>query len=289
MATKKAASKKSNTSTAKQTSTKVTTVKAVAAAKTPKKTNRNIFGKGRSPLLGAFIAEFIGMFILATAAVLTKGEPLYVGFTLVAVVLAIGTLSGSHVNPLVTAGAWATRKISGARALGYVAAQLLGATLSLVVMTAFIGAAAADSEQTSMFARQTAELFTVQPVDDAKVWYVFFAEMLGATIFGFVVSSAMREKRDRVAQAIGMGFGFFVAVMIASVAASYAGTSGIVNPAIAITVGAIDWTEIELWTILIYFVSPVIGGVIGFFLFDVLRGENDGGDDHLVKDSFETK
>jgi glycerol uptake facilitator-like aquaporin len=288
MATKKAASKKSTTTTPKQTTTKVTTVKAVAAAKTPKKFNRNVFGQGRAPILGAFIAEFIGTFILATAAVLTKGEPLYIGFTAVAVVLMIGTLSGAHINPLVTVGAWATRKISGVRALGYVAAQILGAMLALVAMTAFIGAAPkADPQQAAMFTQQSAELFKVNPVDDAKVWYVFFAEMLGAAIFGFAFSSAMRAKRDRTAHAFGIGFGLFVAVMVASVIASFASTSGVVNPAIALTVGAIDWSALKLWSVLIYLVAPIIGGVLGFFLFDILRGENDGGDDHLLNDTYE--
>ncbi len=286
MATKKAASAKKSTTKPKQSTTKVTTVKAVAADKKSRKVTSR-FGKGRSPLLGACIAEFIGTFILASVAVLTKGEPLYVGFALIAVVLLVGTLSGSHVNPLVTVGAWATRKINSPRALGYLIAQFLGAALALVVMTAFIGAAPQpDNSQASMFAQQTVDLFKVQPVDDAKVWYVFFSEMLAATIFGFAFSSAMREKRDRAARAFTVGFGYLVALIVASVLASYAATSGVVNPATAITVSAVDWTNVKLWSVLIYIVSPIIGGVVGFFLFDVLRDENDGGDDHLLKDEY---
>lgn len=288
MATKKAASAKKSTTKAKQSTTKakVTTVKAAAASK---KTTRvaSGFGKGRSPLLGACIAEFIGAFILASVAVLTKGEPLYVGFALIAVVLLIGTLSGSHVNPLVTVGAWATRKINSSRAVGYLIAQVLGAALALVVMTAFIGAAPQpDASQNAMFAQQATELFKVAAVDDAKVWYVFFSEMLAATVFGFAFSSALREKRNRAARAFTIGFGYLTALILASVLASYAATSGIVNPALALTVGAIDWTNIKLWSILIYAVAPIIGGVVGFFLFDVLRDENDGGDDHLLKDEY---
>lgn len=287
MATKKAASaKKSKPTTAKQTTTKVTTVKAVAADKRPKKSNVSAFGQGRSPLLGACIAEFIGTFILASAAVLTKGEPLYVGFTMLAVVLIVGTLSGAHINPISTVGAWATRKISNLRAIGYLVAQFLGATLALVGMTAFIGAAPKAEGQAAMYAQST-ELFKITPVADDKVWYVFFAEMLGALIFALAVSSAMRERRNRAAQAFTVGFGFMVALIIAGVAAGFAQTSGVINPALAITERAVDWTDIKLWSVLIYIVSPIIGGVVGFFLFDVLRGENDGGDDHLLKDSYE--
>ena len=289
MATKKTASaKKSKPTVAKQTKTKVTTVKAVAADATPATSSRSKTPKlfqGRSFILGAFIAEFIGAFILATAAVLTRGEPLYVGFTLIAVVLIVGTLSGSHVNPLVTVGAWATRKITGKRALGYVAAQVLGALLAFVVVSAFFNAAPEVSQQAAMVGQQATEMFKANPIPAGKEFYVFFAEMLGATIFALAMSSAIREKRNRAAQALTIGLGFFVALMIAGLTVSAVGGSVVVNPAIAFTVQAVSFTSLDLWAILSYIVAPIIGGTIGFFLYDVLRGESDGGDDKLLADT----
>lgn len=289
MATKKTASaKKSKPTVAKQTKTKVTTVKAVAADATPATSSRSKTPKlfqGRSFILGAFIAEFIGAFILATAAVLTRGEPLYVGFTLIAVVLIVGTLSGSHVNPLVTVGAWATRKITGKRALGYVAAQVLGALLAFVVVSAFFNAAPEVSQQAAMMGQQATEMFKSNPIPAGKEFYVFFAEMLGATIFALAMSSAIREKRNRAAQALTIGLGFFVALMIAGLTVSAVGGSVVVNPAIAFTVQAVSFTSLDLWAILSYIVAPIIGGTIGFFLYDVLRGESDGGDDKLLADT----
>jgi len=289
MATKKTASaKKSKPTVAKQTKTKVTTVKAVAADATPATSSRSKTPKlfqGRSFILGAFIAEFIGAFILATAAVLTRGEPLYVGFTLIAVVLIVGTLSGSHVNPLVTVGAWATRKITGKRALGYVAAQVLGALLAFVVVSAFFNAAPEVSQQAAMMGQQATEMFKANPIPAGKEFYVFFAEMLGATIFALAMSSAIREKRNRAAQALTIGLGFFVALMIAGLTVSAVGGSVVVNPAIAFTVQAVSFTSLDLWAILSYIVAPIIGGTIGFFLYDVLRGESDGGDDKLLADT----
>lgn len=290
MATKKAASAKKTAkpSAAKQTKTKVTTVKAVAADATPTTSSRKkapqLF-KSRSFILGAFIAEFIGTFILASAAVLTKGEPLYVGFTLIAIVLTIGTLSGSHVNPLITLGAWATRKITGKRALGYVVAQVLGALLAFVVVSAYVNAAPQVNQQAAMFGQQATEIFQASPIPAGKEFYIFFAEMLGAAIFALAVSSAIREKRNRAAQGLTVGLGFFVGLMIAGVAASYVGGSAVINPALAFTVQAVSFTSLDLWAILSYIVAPIIGGTIGFFLFDVLRGESDGGDDKLVADT----
>ena len=291
MATKKAASaKKAKPTTAKQTKTKVTTVKAVAAEPKSKataaaKTVKPKTLQGRSEMLGAYIAEFIGTFILAGIVVFSQGQPLYVGFGLIAIVLTIGALSGSHVNPLVTVGAWATRKIAGARALGYIAAQILGALLAYVVASAFVNAAPEVSDQAAMMGQQAAELFKAAEIPADKGLYIFFAEMLGAAIFGLAFSSAVREKHNRAAQALTVGLGLFTAITIASIAASYVGGSAILNPAIAFTLQAISFTEApELWAVLSYLVAPLIGGVIGFFLFDVIRGESDGGDDKLVKD-----
>lgn len=289
MATKKAASAKKSVATpAKQTKTKVTTVKAVAADSTSKATSRKkssgLF-QGRSVLLGAFIAEFIGTFVLAAVAVLSQGQPLSVGFALVAIVLTIGALSGSHVNPLITVGAWATRKISGKRALGYILAQVLGALLAFVVASAYVGAAPQPDQQAAMMGQQAAKVFQVASIPEGKEFFVFFSEMLGAAIFGLAVSSAIREKRNRAAQAFTVGFGLLTALLVSGVLASYIGAHAVLNPALAFTLGAVSLTtKPELWNVLAYIIAPILGGVIGFFLYDVLRGESDGGDDKLVED-----
>lgn len=295
MATKKAAStKKSRTTTKKQPTTKVTTVKADAAS-TPKTvrtaattTRKRAIMQGKSPLLGAYIAEFIGTFVLATTALIVQGTALLVGFVLVALVLIIGAVSGSHVNPLITIGAWVTRKISGKRALGYVGAQVLGAMLALVAMSAFSGAAPKpdDAQQSMMMMQQAPQLFQVESItsETKGVWYVFFAEVLGATIFGFAVSSAMRERRDRAAQAFTVGLGLFAALTVAGGAATFASLSAILNPALALSMQAIEWPIKDIWSILVYIIAPILGGVVGFFLYDVIRGQSEAGDDYVANE-----
>lgn len=286
MATKKAASAKKSkaTATKKQNTTKVTTVKAPKAT-TPKVAPSRTSSRkvdllsGRPSLLGAYIAEFIGTFILAVTALVVQGNALLVGFVLIAIVLTIGVISGSHVNPLITVGAWVTRKISGKRALGYIAAQALGAMLALVVMSAFSNAAPKpdDSQQAMMLGQQTAQLFQVAPItqDTKGVWYIFFAEMLGAGIFGFAVANAIRERRERSAQAFTVGLGLFAALTVAGGAAAFANASAIVNPALALSMQAIEWPIKDMWGILVYIVAPIIGGALGFFLLDIVRGESD--------------
>ena len=282
MATKKAGSAakktttkvKSTTATKPSTTTKVTTVKAVETA--PRTVSRkNIDWAAVARVL---VAEFIGTFILAAAYIITKGEPLYLGFTLIAIILTLGTVSGAHVNPLLTVGAWVTRKITSLRALGYIAAQILGAVAALGLLTTFIGgaphAATPDAQSAAMgAAQQTPELFKVAAVAGGKEFFVFFAELVGATLFAVAVATAQREKKDRVAAAFTIGFGLFVAALFAGVAASYVSANAIINPAIALSVGAIDWGKFNLWAAAIYLVAPLLGGVIGYIISDALRAD----------------
>ena len=282
MATKKATSTKKTKQTTKAAKAKSVTTKVAEVTVAETATDR-------TAILGAAIAEFIGMFVLAGATVLSKGSPLYITITLIGVVLMLGSLSGAHVNPVVTLGAWATRKISSLRAVAYLSAQVIGAMLALVVMGWFISAAPQNdlSAQAAMYGGQGAtQLFEVADLTGGKEVYVLVAELIGAAILGFALSSAMREKHDRVATALTYGFSFCAAFVIASVAASYASANVILNPAVAFTLGAIDWNNIssQLWPFLVYILAPLIGGTLGFFVYDLIRTESDGGDDKLITD-----
>lgn len=280
MATKKAASAKKSKPTAakKQTTTKVTTVTAASAA--PKKPSERLSSKvasvqNKSLISTALIAEFIGTFILAAVALSIQGNAFFMGFALVAIILSFGALSGAHVNPLITIGAWVTRKVSGKRALGYVAAQVLGGMLALVVMTSYANIGGApDAEAAMMGGQQT--LFAVTPISGETdgVWHLFFAELIGAAIFAFAFAAALRMKNeDQLPKALTVGLGLFVALVIAGGAAVFAQAYTVLNPALAVSLQAIEWPVKDIFSILVYIVSPILGGSLGFFLYDLLRGK----------------
>ena len=111
-------------------------------------------------------------------------------------------------------------------------------------------------------------------MSDKNHWYAFFAELLGATIFAFAFASALREKVDRVARALTIGFGLFVGALVAGVAASYVAANVVLNPAIALSASAVDWSSVDWFAVAAYLVAPLIGGIIGFALRDVVDTES---------------
>ena len=277
MATKKAA-----------TTIKKTTVGKTAAVKTSKTTvttapvaaTKNTFAghfqqSVRSiTLWRALAAELIGTFLLAGVVIAGQGQPIFVLFALVGIVLTIGAISGAHVNPAITIGALVTRRIGWLRAIGYIIAQILGAALAYVVLNAFIGGAAEVSAEAAAYGQTAATLYTAADVSllTGKEWYVFFAELTGTAILGFALANATRELQDRVAAAFTVGLGIFIGLMIAISAASYVGATAIINPALAITLHAYSWGSI--WPFAIYALAPVIGAILGFVIYDALRGRN---------------
>lgn len=271
MATKKAGSAKKTTRAKSQPAkTTVTTVKAVES----KKSKKAWLTDRRTVLASALIAEFIGTFLLTASFLVTRGEPLYLGFVLATLILMVGAISGGHLNPLVTVGAWVTRKVSHLRAGTYVVAQLLGAAAAFVVLNAFVHAGAPDAASAANgFATQTPEVFKLATLTDANHWVVFFAELLGATVFAFAFAGARREKTDRVAKALTVGFGLFVAALVAGVAVSYVKAQVALNPAIALAATAVDFTKVDWFAVAVYLVAPLIGGVVGFALRDVVETE----------------
>lgn len=287
MATKKAATnakkstpKKSNAS--QQTTTKVTTVKAVEsrpehAAQTTTSRQATWFSAQRMPMIGALVAEFIGTFIFAAAVIAGQGQPILVFFALVGVVLAVGGLSGGYVNPALTIAAWVTKRMSGMRALGYIVAQVLGAMLAIVLLDLFVKAApvpaASAADAYSAASSAAPALFKAAAIPNGKEWLIFLSEFIGTAIFGFAVANATREKKDRTAAAFTVGIGIFLGLMVAGSAAAFVGGSSILNPAVAISLQAITFSSV--WPIGVYVIGACLGAILGFVLYDLIRTAED--------------
>lgn len=225
----------------------------------------------KMPIVGVMIAEFIGTFLLVAAVFAVQGQPLYIAFVLVAIVLLIGNTSGAHVNPAMTIGAWITRKITGLYAIGYIIAQVAGAAVAYVTLNAFIS----SSPATTLMASPT--LFHAAKIADNKQWMLFFAELLGTAILALGLAAAIRYKKANVNKAFTYGFAILIALLVAGWATSTSLTEAnttlsFLNPAIAIAANGISW---NIWPIAIYILAPAIGAVIGFAIQDFLKSQTE--------------
>ena len=277
---KKAPAKKS-AAAATKTTTKVTTVTA-SAAKTPSSTKKG-FNFSRSPLLAASIAEFIGTFMLAAIVLATNGSSVAVFFGVIAIVIAIGAVSDAHINPAITIGAWATRRIDGIRAVSYLIAQILGAMAALVILSGFVSAApeTTQSSQMAMFGQASApELFKLGEIAKDKQWLFLAAELIGAALFAFGVASVLGREKNRAATALGVSGALFIGLTVTAyltgvVSGSTSGAGpAVLNPAVATALqGFSDFSS--AWPIMVWAVAPAIGGVLGFGLRDLIREESE--------------
>lgn len=198
MATKKAASTKK--ATAKKPAAAKTTVRTVRAEAKPEAapvvrtavTSSKSGAKLPSNIVNIVLAELVGTFVLTLVALatFTDSGALYVGLALAVLVFAVGAVSGTHINPAVTFGLWATRKLKSILVPFYWGAQLLGAMLALIV-TNWVS----DSSTNLSFNH----FWNFN-------WGIFACELVGAAVFLFGLTAVLsRRELSAGVRAIGAG------------------------------------------------------------------------------------
>ena len=218
--------------------------------------------------ISSVILEFIGTFLLAAGVIISQGQPFGVMFILMSIVLLAGGISGAHVNPLITVGAWATRRINTIKALFYIVAQVLGAMVAFMLLNAFIG-----TQDTLQTYGQKPTLFTANPIPKDKEMLALAAEFIGSFIFAFSVATITSNKKNgNMAKALGVGGGLYLAVLIAGSLATLIGSSAIINPAVAFSLQAFTVKEQNVpYAIAIYIGAALIGGILGFVLNHLIQ------------------
>jgi glycerol uptake facilitator-like aquaporin len=223
------------------------------------------------PMVSRLIAEFIGTFMLTAAFIQAQCDPLYVPLALIGIVIMIIGVSGAHINPAITFSAWVTRKMRWTEALGYIIVQFLGAGAAWVVLSALINSSLASGA--------TSTIFHAAALTSGKELYVFFVELLGALVLGFGYSFAARSKNNKAAAAVAIGFALLIALILtitltrSLLTESYTGLT-FLNPAVAFAGNAYS----SLWSVAIYAIAPMLGGVIAFAIQDLFKAQIGGCD-----------
>jgi len=237
-------------------------------------------------IIGAIIGEIIGTGII-TAIALTLGlfNPLYLIFGYLGATLAVFALSGAHLNPAITVGMIASRRVSAIRGVLYLIAQVIGAWAGFAIINGFYNAGIASGNITTdsvMLPALTATSdLTANAENFSFFWPVTMLEFAGAIIIAFFYARALVYKRSAFTFAATIAAGVFTAFLFAVViSGSYLGIDGsntfVLNPAIAFMYGILP-SSAEGFDALMnalapmlatYVLFPVIGGIVGFYLSD---------------------
>ncbi|MEO1340123.1 MAG: MIP family channel protein, partial [Cyanobacteria bacterium J06635_13] len=215
----------------------------------------------------ALIAEFIGTFALIFIGVSTiaaseigggsaglVGIALGHGLTIAVMVSATAAISGGHLNPAVTFGAWLARKINSRNALGYILAQCLAALLAASLVSLTVPHAVL-----SKIAMGTPAPGTGVPVTMALMMEIVLTFFLVFVVFGTAIDG----------RAPKMG-GLFVGLTVTfDILAGGPISGAAMNPARYLGPALVSGNLEFFW---LYWIGPLAGGAIaGLLYYHVLQ------------------
>lgn len=219
-------------------------------------------------VLSEFVGTFTLIFIGVGAVVATQGSDLLAiaiahGFALVVMISAIGHVSGGHLNPAVTFGAWVTQKISGTRALIYWATQLVAGVLGALAIKWLLPKAQWDAAGVKL---GTAKLGTGITSFEGIVIEAILTFFLVWVVFATAI-----DDKGAFAKIAGLAIGATVMIDIL-MGGPYTGAA--MNPARAFgpALAIWDWKDFYVWII-----GPLAGGAAAAFAYDriILRTRDD--------------
>lgn len=220
-----------------------------------------------------FAAEFVGTFVLVLggvgAAVIAGdrigalGIAFAFGLSLLAMVYAIGPISGCHINPAVTLGLLLSGRIKPGRAVGYWVAQIIGGILAAgLVLLIARGAAGGYSAHAAGLG---ANGFGAHSPAGYGLGAAFIAEIALTFLLVFTVL-AVTDPAAPVGFA-GLAIGL---VLTLSNLVGIPITNASINPARSIGPAIFQggWALGQLW---LFIVAPLLGGAVAAAVYRVIR------------------
>jgi aquaporin NIP len=230
----------------------------------------------RVPVVRLLLAEAIGTFALVFAgcgAVMVDAKTHHLGHVGVAItfglvimfgIYAVGHISGAHFNPAVTFGFALTRHFPWTRAVGYWAAQIVGAIAAAAVLRGSLG--------------NVAHLGATLP--SGSQGQSFLWELILTFFLMFVIMSVATDTRA-VGEAAAIAIGGTVG-LDAMFGGPISGAS--MNPARSLGPALVGGDLHALW---LYVAAPLVGAALGALAYQLIRDETvlDRGADARVRAS----
>lgn len=228
---------------------------------------------------GALLGEVIGTMLMilllftltVTGLAFSQGAANIAVYAIavIAIYVAVHAWSGACLNPIVTVGMMASRRMSVIRGFMYIIAEVIGAWLGWLIFNSFH----AVGGETAM------DLPAMAAIGEGQFWVVAMVELMGAIMIAFFYARALRYKRSVFTFAAivagGISFAFLISFIVSYV---FVGLSNnfIFNPAAALMLQIFPTAGENFGEILggicqalsVYALLPMIGGVAGFYLSD---------------------
>jgi aquaporin Z len=189
------------------------------------------------------------------------GVSLAFGLTVLTMGIAIGDISGCHLNPAVSIGLWAGGRFPASRLLPYICAQVLGAVLAGAVLYA-IASGKAGFDVGAGFASNG---YGSHSPGGYSMFAAVVCELVMTAMFLIVVLGATDERVPKGFSPIAIGLALTLIHLI-----SIPVTNTSVNPArstgVAVFVGG--WAIEQLW---VFWLAPIAGAVAGATLYRFIR------------------
>jgi len=209
-----------------------------------------------------YIVEFIGTFFLVSGAIFYGA--IGASLALMIMVYAGGHISGAHYNPAVTTAMYIRKKVTTSELPGYYLAQLLGAAFAAILIY-------------YVFERE-GQNFVCDGFPSGMV-KTGLAEIIGTFALAYVVLNVATAKGT----AGNSYFGLAIGATVLALAFAFGRFSGSVfNPAVGLGLcvqKSMCWEN--LW---LFFVAPLIGGVIAAYVFRLVNEADDEEPESIPED-----
>ena len=210
----------------------------------------------------AYAAELVGtlILVLAITGFVSAAAPAPVDILSIAtvhflalmmIVFAIGSISGAHVNPAITAALLAIRQISPRDAVGYWFAQLAGGVLGALLARAFYSTHGGLHDFGAA---------TINPtyLHHGSVWLALLAEAIGTfALMWAVMGTAVNPEAPKGVAGLAIGGALGLAVLVFGPA-----TGGSFNPARWFGPALVSGTWSDGW---LYVIGPIVGAAAAAF------------------------
>ncbi|EMN7344491.1 aquaporin Z [Vibrio parahaemolyticus] len=228
--------------------------------------------------MNKYLAEAFGTFWLVLggcgSAVLAAGFPdvgigllgvaLAFGLTVLTMAFAIGHISGCHLNPAVTVGLWAGGRFDTKDVAPYIIAQVVGGLIAGGILYVIATGQAGFDVVGSGFA---ANGYDEHSPGQYSMLAALVSEIVMTMMFLIVIMGATDKRAPQGFAPIAIGLCLTLIHLI-----SIPVTNTSVNPArstaVAMYVG--DWAVSQLW---LFWVAPIVGGVLGAVIYKNLLGK----------------